>query len=50
MLKKYSTSIKASSIKSVQWTAFFTLSFPYNALIDLGLIDLAISGSLGPHN
>lgn len=50
MLKKYSTYIKASSIKSVQCTAFLALSFPYIDLIDLGLIVRAISGSDGPHN
>lgn len=28
MLKKYSTYIRASSNRSVQWTAFLALSFP----------------------
>lgn len=50
MLKKYSTSRVASSIKSVQWTAFLPLSFPYTALNDFGRTVRAISGSCGPHN
>lgn len=42
MLKKYSTSIRASYGKSVQCTAFLTLSLPNIALSDFGLIDCAI--------
>ncbi len=39
-----------SSSKSVQWTAFLTLSNPNLALIVLSAITLEISGSWGPHN
>jgi hypothetical protein len=47
-VKKYSHSKTPSSFKSVQWTAFFTLSIPNKALIVFGLKFLAISGSWGP--
>lgn len=42
------TSKTPSSGKSVQCTAFLTLSTPNFALIVFGLIVLAISGSCGP--
>ena len=50
ILKKYSTSKTPSSGKSVQWIAFFTLSYPNLALIESGFKCFAISGSWGPHN
>ncbi len=34
----------------MQWTPFYTLSRPYLALSEFGLIYLAISGSWGPQN
>ena len=49
MIKKYSDSSTPSSGRSVQWTAFLTLSSPKMARIELGLSFLAISGSCGPH-
>jgi len=49
MLKKYSDSKMPSSGKSVQWTAFLTLSIPKIALKELGFNYFAISGSWGPH-
>ena len=49
-LKKYSTSSMASSAKSVQWTQFLPLSFPYLALMDFGRTFRAISGSWGPQS
>ncbi len=45
ILKKYYTYIKASYIKSVQCTAFFTLSLPSIARIDFGFKLRAIYGS-----
>ncbi len=39
-----------SSYKSVQWTAFYTLSTPNLALKLFGSNFLAIYGSNGPHN
>jgi hypothetical protein len=39
-----------SSGKSVQWTAFFTLSLPNRARSDLGLTCRARSGSWGPQS
>lgn len=50
ILKKYSTYNIPSYGRSVQWTPFFTLSFPNKALKDFGRTCLASSGSWGPHN
>jgi len=50
MLKKYSTSSRPSSSKSVQCTALIVLECPNLALIVFGLKYLAISGSVGPQS
>lgn len=48
--KKKSSSLTAELEESLPWAAFFTPAYPNRALIELGLYDLAVLGSVGPNN